>query len=75
VRSPLNLSIRAGTIIGQTGRAGHDGSIAAAHVQFGDEVAVATWAAGQAMPLKQFLAEVVAVRSCYGVMRCPWIGD
>jgi hypothetical protein len=39
------------------------GRLEAALARFSDEVAVATWAAGQAMPLKQFLAEVVAVRS------------
>jgi hypothetical protein len=39
-----------GTIIGQTEQAG-------------DEVFAAAWTAGQAMPLEQVLAEVVAARS------------
>ena len=63
-----------GAIMGQTERAEHDYSMAAARVQLGGEV-VAAWLVGPAMPSEQVLAEVVALVRHMRAMRHSKIGD
>ncbi|HEY3230139.1 MAG TPA: tetratricopeptide repeat protein, partial [Roseiflexaceae bacterium] len=48
-----------GHIIGQTERAEHDGYIAAARAQLGEEAFAAAWAAGRAMTIEQAVEEAL----------------
>jgi hypothetical protein len=64
-----------GTSIGQTERAKHDRSIAAARVQLGDEVFAPAWAPAKRCRWSRFLPRSSLLIRAMRARRCSSIGD